>query len=230
VQAFCAYTPGTPRVHFDTSLNPIPPEDWNHAEPLEFQDTTSLLASPQDLLHAHHHFGHVGFCDIQQWAQDGKYCLVIIVPCFVLPVNMGKPARSLIHLQLEALPSMLPLLVPLFLLIIWSLAQVVIYHFMLVKHCCISTSIALSGQSLKQVLVWSLTRLANTHETIQSKEDFESLTSCYDVCIKHINSDNGDFASADLLSTLMLVHKVTCFVASVLIGRMVLLNDILVLL
>jgi len=75
-QAFCAYTSCTPRVHFDPSLDPAPSDNTDNIESPEFQDATSLLAAQQDLYCTHHHFGHVSFHDIQQWAWDSKYDLL----------------------------------------------------------------------------------------------------------------------------------------------------------
>jgi len=50
-QAFRAYAACAPRVHFDPSLDPDPPDDHNPAtEILEFQDMTSLSATQRDHL------------------------------------------------------------------------------------------------------------------------------------------------------------------------------------
>jgi len=162
---------------------------------------------------------------------DSPSCLVIVVIYSVLPVSIGKPTRSLIHPQLEVALSEQTLLMLLSLLIIWSPAQVVTYHYMLVDHCCINTSIALFGPII--IASSCLATYKNIPTPVRQSNPKRLLSLLPLVMMFKSNMFTlitECLPPQSLLSILMHVHNAVIFVASVLIAKMVLSNNTLVLL
>jgi len=202
-QAFQASTAHAPRVRFDPSLDPDLPDDQaHHMDTPVFQDTTSLSTARWDLLHAHHHFGHVGFCDIQQWAREGKYGLPQSLGHCRAPICLTcqyGQARKKPHPSTTGGLSDCADSPGAFVSIDHMVSGIgghIPFH---VGHpsSCQYKYCSLWADHYSKFLFGHLQEHTNTCETIQSKEAFESFASRYDIRLKHVHSDNGVFASAE---------------------------------
>jgi len=81
LQAYMACAPSSASAPFANSLTPT-----DLPNPPKFITTTNLTNMQHDLLQAHHHFGHAGFCNIQNWA-----------PSIRVPGDSGYPDFFLEH-------------------------------------------------------------------------------------------------------------------------------------
>ncbi len=157
---------------------------------------------------------------------DSPRHLVIVMLCSVLPVNMGKLARSLIHMLPEDSLSKLILLVLLFLLITLSPTQVVIYHSMLVTHCHVSISIVLSGLIITASSCLVTYKNMPTPVRLYNPKRLLSLSLLTTMYVSNMFTLITEYLPPQSLpSILMHMHKVIHFVASVLTGRMALSNN-----